>query len=391
MYKGCNMTYGSILPGAASIAKSAQINELSKKAKQRLKWMDWYYSHEKNARAACRHFNISPDTFYTWFNRYDPYNLSSLESKSKRPKNVRISNNPWQLTDLIKILRTHFPTWSKDKLEPLFKNYVKLRLLIDTIEDKTDRDKAISFINQLSQIPEDDIYSSSSTIGRIIKKKNFFFRKTKHNLSYSKNTYIERKRADKSLRYLAPGSLIQIDTKHLNTSFNKKFYQFTAIDCKTKIKFAQCYSSISSYSGKLFLKEAKLFFPFSIQNVQTDNGSEYLKHFHKALKEVKQEEITHYFSYPHCPKDNCFVERVIQTDKYEFYLNGNLYTKIDLQNKKLVKWNYIYNHLRPHESLNNLSPMEYYDKIKDQYPNLKKQSLNQLLFIVNEPQKVYGM
>ena len=45
----------------------------------------------------------------------------------------------------------------------------------------------------------------------------------------------------------------------------------------------------------------------------------------------------------------------------------------------------------PHESLNNLSPMEYYDKIKDQYPNLKKQSLSQPLFIVNEPQKVYGM
>ncbi len=65
--------YGSILPGAAKIARSAQASKLSKNAKQRLKWMDWYFSHGKNARATCRHFGISPDTFYTWFGRYNPY------------------------------------------------------------------------------------------------------------------------------------------------------------------------------------------------------------------------------------------------------------------------------------------------------------------------------
>ena len=386
------MSYGSILPGAAKIARSAQNSKLSKEAKQRLKWMDWYFSHGKNARACCRHFGISPDTFYTWFNRYDPYNLPSLEDKSKRPKNFRKSGNPWQLTALIKILRIHFPTWSKDKLEPFFKDYSKSKLLIETIENQSDKDKGLSLLNQLSKIPKEDIYSSSSTIGRIIRKKEFFFRKSKLKLSYSRNTSIERKRADKSLRYLAPGSLLQIDTKHLNTTFGKKFYQFTAIDCKTRIKYARCYSSISSFSGKLFLEEVQLFFSFPVQNIQTDNGSEYLRHFHQALKEIKEEQIPHYFSYPHCPKDNCFVERVIQTDKYEFYLNGNLYSEIALQNEKLAKWNYIYNYLRPHQSLNNLSPMEYYEKIKGRYPNLRKRSLKQQpLIIVNEPQKVYGM
>lgn len=382
-YSGCSMSYGSILPGAASIARSAQTSELSKKAKQRLKWMDWYSSHDKNARAACRHFGISPDTFYTWLNRYNPYCLSSLEDKSKRPKHFRKSEVPWQIIDLLRILRTHYSTWSEKKWKPLFENIPKLKSLIEFIEDKNDRDKANQLIDSLSS---EELAISHSTIGRIIKKKQFFFAESKKT-SLSKNSSIERLRADRSLRYLAPGSLIQIDTKHLNTTFGSKFYQFTAIDCKTKIKYAKCYSSISSYSAKLFLKELQEFLPFPIQNVQTDNGSEYLKHFHKALKE-----ITHYFSYPHCPKDNCFVERVIQTDKYEFYLNGNLYSEISLQNKKLSEWNHIYNHIRPHEALDNLSPMEYYEKIKDQYPNLKKQTNNQsLLFIVNEPQKVYGM
>lgn len=383
--------YGSILPGVASIARSAQSSNLSKRAKQRLKWIDWYFSHGKNARSTCRHFAISPDTFYTWLKRFNPHNLSSLEDRSKRPKHFRKSKVPWQIIDLLKILRTHFPTWSEKKWEPLFKNIPKLELLIDFIEDRRDQNKAKQFIDALA--PE-DLAISHSTIGRIIKKKNFFFAKSKKT-STSKNSSIERLRADKALRDQAPGSLIQVDTKHLNTPYGKKFYQFTAIDCKTRIKYARCYSSCSSFSAKLFLEKAIEYFPFPILNLQTDNGSEYLKHFHQALKEIKEAKIPHYFSHPHYPKDNCFVERVIQTDKYEFYLNGNLYHYLKLQNEKLDKWNHIYNYIRPHEALNNLSPMEYYEKIKHQFQKQQKAKLqiNQIpVIIINkEPQKVYGM
>ena len=86
------------------------------------------------------------------------------------------------------------------------------------------------------------------------------------------------------------------------------------------------------------------------------------------------------------------MERVIQTDKYEFYLNGNLYTEINLQNEKLSKWNYISNYLRPQEALENLSPMEYYEKIKDQFPKSQKKNTNyQPIIIVNQSQKCYGM
>lgn len=392
-YSGRSMNiYGSILPGAASIARLAQSSKLSKRGKQRLKWMDWYFSHKKNARATCRHFGISPDTFYTWLNRYDPYYLPSLEDRSKRPKHFRESKVPWQVIELLRILRTHFPTWSEKKWEPLFKNVPKLRLLIDFIEDETDKNKAQELINVLS--PE-ALAVSHSTLGRIIKKKGFFFAKSKSKTSSSKNSSIERLRADRALRNQAPGSLIQIDTKHLNTPYGRKYFQFTAIDCKTRIKYAHCYSSCSSRSAKLFLEKAIEYFPFPVLNIQTDNGSEYLKHFHKALKEIKGEQIPHYFSHPHCPKDNCFVERVIQTDKYEFYLNGNLYHYLKLQNEKLDKWNHIYNHIRPHEALNNLSPMEYYERIKHQFQKQQepKLQLNQIPIIIlnREPQKVYGM
>ncbi len=194
-YKGCSMSiYGSILPGAAKIAQSAQSANLSKKAKQRLKWMDWYFSHRKKARATCRHFGISPDTFYTWLKRYNPYYLPSLEDRSKKPKNFRKSNNPWQLTDLIRILRKHFPTWSKDELSSLLKNFSKLKLLIETIEDEFNQTKGLELLSQISQYPAEKLHISASTIGRIIKKKNFFFVKTKSQKVFL-STKIKRERA----------------------------------------------------------------------------------------------------------------------------------------------------------------------------------------------------
>ncbi|MDO8638726.1 MAG: helix-turn-helix domain-containing protein, partial [Candidatus Daviesbacteria bacterium] len=51
---------------------------LSKGALIRLTWMDWYFSHGKNAEAACRHFSISKSVFYRWKNRFDKYNLTTL-------------------------------------------------------------------------------------------------------------------------------------------------------------------------------------------------------------------------------------------------------------------------------------------------------------------------
>ena len=69
-YNGCRMsTYGSIVPGARRLAKLSV--ELSKEARRRLKWFDYYHSNGCKARLTCRHFDISPQTFYRWKRRYD--------------------------------------------------------------------------------------------------------------------------------------------------------------------------------------------------------------------------------------------------------------------------------------------------------------------------------
>ena len=65
---------------------------LSKLAKQRLKWMD-HYRQSNNAALTCRYFGISRKTLHTWLKRYNPNDLLSLEERSRRPQRVR----PWQV------------------------------------------------------------------------------------------------------------------------------------------------------------------------------------------------------------------------------------------------------------------------------------------------------
>jgi len=62
---------------------------LSKEAQVRLSWFDYYRNHQYNARLTCRHFGISPQTFYRWQKRYDYHHRKTLETRSCHPKRVR--------------------------------------------------------------------------------------------------------------------------------------------------------------------------------------------------------------------------------------------------------------------------------------------------------------
>jgi len=106
-----------VVPGASRLARF-QV-ELSKKARQRLKWFDYYNSRSHNARLTCRHFDVSPQTFYRWKRRYNPRHLASLEDRSHRPKHLRQPTYSTELVEAVLKLREQYPGWGKDKLEIL--------------------------------------------------------------------------------------------------------------------------------------------------------------------------------------------------------------------------------------------------------------------------------
>jgi len=324
------MTAHKILPGAKTILRISV--GLSDTAKLRLKWIDWHFAHGKNKRLTARHFGISPNTIYKWLKRYQSRNLKSLDSYSTKPHRFRSSRLPLSTRQLIKQLRQEDMALSKYKLATiLFRDH--------------------------------QIKVSASTIGRILSQsglitqsQNIRSLKRRKRINYS----IPRIRASKQMRYRYPGYLVCVDTKHLRL-LNRKFYQFNAMDCYTKLAYSKVYSKISSINATDFINSFINFFPFPIESIQTDNGSEYLLHFHQ---ELKNRNINHYFSRPLTPKDNPMIERFIQTSESELWLfDDQMIPELNYLNEKLTWWLGRYNSYRPHQSLHYLTPMAYFQSL----------------------------
>lgn len=95
---------------------------LSRDAKQRLKWME-HFKKYRNARLTCRHFGISPDTFYLWQKRFDPDNLRTLEDnkKTRRPKKLRTSKHLASQLQTVKKLKEVNPKIGKVRISKILK------------------------------------------------------------------------------------------------------------------------------------------------------------------------------------------------------------------------------------------------------------------------------
>lgn len=324
-YSGSHMTYGSILPGAACLAR---IPTLSKTAKIRVRWFD-YHRTSPSVATTCRYFGISRKTFYKWQKRYSPYYLLKLENQSRKPKRFRSSRiSPEQLFQ-VKKLRAHYPYYSKYKLAVILK-----------------RDYSIVL--------------SSSTIGRIIKKYQLFFTPA---YSAKKRRYaswrtIERLRLPSAYAIRDPGDLVESDMKHL-PFLGRKRYAFVAIDCVGKGIAIKIAGSATALQNAALVERAQHAFPFSIKAWENDNGSENLKDFHETLCAAG---IPQYFAHPYCPKDKPYVERVIGTLEREFIQQGKLVTSLEEQQRFIDAWLDEYHNFRPHQSLGYLTPNEYYQK-----------------------------
>lgn len=309
------------------VKKSASLSPF---AKRRLEWLDFYFSHQQNARLTCRHFSLSPDTFYRWKKRFRPFSLETLEDnlKTRRPIHLR------EMTT---------PLWLMDKV-------VKIR--------RADQEKSKYEIQE--ELKREKIKLGSSTIQKILNRHPELLN-TQHLQKVRKHRRfsIARIKANLELKEKFPGSLVQVDTKHLYI-LGRRFYLFAAIDSYSRMGFVWAYPTGSSLSASFFLKQIQKYFPFEIKAVQTDNGSEYLLNFHQACTELG---LTHYFTDPYCPKQNGRAERFIQTAIYEFFnWQEDLLDNLLMINNCCAKFNYKYNNERLHRALKYLTPREYFER-----------------------------
>lgn len=315
-----------VVPGAYRVAR---IPELSKKARQRLKWFDYYNTHNLNARLTCRYFGISPQTFNRWKRRYDPKHTKSLEDHSHHPRHVRQPVYPVKLAEAVLRLREEYPRWGKDKLVIL--------------------------------LYREGFASSASTVGRILRKlkervvlKEPLPNHISARKSQRRRPYAVRKPKDYVVK--EPGDIVEVDTLDVRPLPNVVLKHFTARDVISKWDVLEAHTRANSHTAAAFMDTLLRRMPFPIKVIQVDGGSEFQDFFEA---ECQRRGIKLFVLPPRSPKLNGHVERAQRTHTEEFYEVTDTSFEIAELNQALLEWEKVYNTIRPHQALGYLTPKEF--------------------------------
>lgn len=319
---------GAFLPRLERLARLGGA-VLSSVAKRRLEWIDWYRSHGENARRTCRHFSISPDTFYRWLRRYDGRDLTRLEDRSHRPRRLRQPTWSPKLAAEVLRLREQFPRWGKDKLVILLRR--------------------------------EGWQVSTSMVGRIIgslKARGVLREPPRHAISAKKRRWLRPYAVRKPKQYQPrqPGDLVELDTLDVRPLPGVVLKHFTARDVVSRWDVLGAHRRATSTAATSFLDQLQKRMPFPVRAIQVDGGSEFAAAFEDACR---QRNIRLFVLPPRSPKLNGSVERAQRTHTEEFYelYQGNL--QIGPLNHALQKWEDTYNRRRPHQALGYLTPSQF--------------------------------
>jgi transposase InsO family protein/transposase len=282
-------------------------------------------------------YGIPKSTIYRWKQELEQSEgkLTALIPKSTAPKKRRGMFVDHRIVDWIRDERKEHPV-GKVKLKPLLDEYCQ----------------------EIGIKPP-----SESLIGKIIKRKNLQ-RKKNGRIYHSANSKCYDYKPDYKAKVKKCPK--PTDFGHLGvdtiTEFNlgMKRYIFNAVDIKLKFEFSYPYKQLNSKNGRDFVEKLLQVYPIKggIRIIQTDNGLEFLGEFDKCLK---KKQIEHHFIYPRCPKINGHIERCNRSLKEEF-VNGHidlLFTNFEEFKHQLMNHLIWYNTKRVHQSLGNITPIDY--------------------------------
>ena len=131
---------------------------------------------------------------------------------------------------------------------------------------------------------------------------------------------------------------------------------FTARDVISRWDVVEVHIQAGAATAARFLDSIISGMPFTMKAIQVDGGSEFQAHFEEACLEKG---IRLFVLPPRSPKLNGSVERGQRTHTEEFYeiYDGEL--EIVPLNHALKDWEYVYNHVRPHQAPGYLTPEEF--------------------------------
>lgn len=302
--------------------------ELSREAQLRLSWVSHYLRQGRRAAFTCRHFGISRQTFYRWWRRYDPHNLSTLEGRSHRPRRLRQPTWAPKMVDRVLALRHQFPRWGKDKLVVL--------------------------------LHQEGFWVSTSMVGRILgalKSKGLIREPLR---SGSRRRWLRPRpyavRKPKEYQAIRPGDLVQVDTLDVRPLPGLVWKHFTGRDVVSRWDVLQAHTRATAATATEFLDSLQQRMPFPIRAVQVDGGSEFAAEFEQACQ---QRGLRLFVLPPRSPKLNGAVERAQRTHTEEFYQVTDCSLEMAALNRELRQWEKTYNTVRPHQSLGYLTPLQF--------------------------------
>jgi len=252
--------------------------------------------------------------------------MAGLEPRSQRPKRVRQPQTPLAVVQRIQALREQYPRWGREKLKVLL-GREGITLSAKSIDRVIARLKARGALREPLRL-----------------RKKVRWRQ-------------ERLRRPRELVVDRPGGLVQVDSKQVPLGNGGVVYEFGAVDWFTRKRVVALAPRLTSAQGAAFLKRLLAEFPFPVQAIQSDGGSEFLKDFPLAAAGLG---LTHYFNRPNYPQGNGRIERSFRTDEEEFYQVEELPTTLGGLEAALLRWNSLYQTVRPHQALGYKTPEQFY-------------------------------
>ena len=199
----------------------------------------------------------------------------------------------------------------------------------------------------------ENISISLSTVRRVIARNGLIKEKSKW-ARY--RTFSKRPLADH------PGALVEVDTVHFFHPITKtRKYATSIVDVYSRMAYVQISDKINQVSAIRAVDNARNYFKFDIETIQTDNGGEFGKYFQD---EIMRRGIKYRHTRVRRPNDNAHVERFNRTLREEClgnYLPERENTRATQY--RVSEWLDYYNNRRLHLGIQLMAPQAIVAKV----------------------------
>lgn len=316
------------------------ISEASKQKRDKILLFNKLRDDGCKEAIALEAISISRATLFRWQRNYRTHGIKGLLEKSKKPINIRQRVIERDLYLKILKLRQENPCWGKIKIHTVLNRDFNLTIPI----------------SKVGRIISELIAKNKVKPVAFITGKNSIRKRRKFDGHAKKWQY--------GMKGKIPGAMVQVD--HMTVYANNVCIKhFKAVCPFTRVMVSEVYSNATSAAASKFLGKIIESFPFPVSSIQVDGGSEFMKDFEQICQDKG---IDLFVLPPKSPKYNGKVERCNGTTRDEFYSQYKGMVNICSIRPQLERFNKKYNFYRPHQSLGNLTPMEYlyqyYQKVR---------------------------